>query len=154
MVVMANREWDLPDWYSNSEKAKKILLWEPKVKFPEGLKKTADWILNLKDKNFKFMTKKQNIAKKRSLSAIVACYKDELAIPVMYERLTNTLKKLKIDYEIIFVNDGSPDDSIAVIQKISEVDHHVIGITHSRNFGSQMAFRSGMELSSKQGLFC
>jgi dolichol-phosphate mannosyltransferase len=86
------------------------------------------------------------------LSAIVACYKDAQAIPIMYRRLTDTFKKIGINYEIIFVNDNSPDNSADVIRELSTNDSHVIGITHSRNFGSQMAFRSGMELSTKQGV--
>jgi dolichol-phosphate mannosyltransferase len=55
-----------------------------------------------------------------------------------------------MDYEIIFVNDGSPDDSEKVIRELSRRNHRVIGITHSRNFGSQAAFRSGLELASKK----
>jgi dolichol-phosphate mannosyltransferase len=59
---------------------------------------------------------------------------------------------MRIDYEIIFVNDGSPDNSAEIIKDITKNDRRVIGITHSRNFGSQMAFRSGMELASKQAV--
>ena len=68
----------------------------------------------------------------------------------MYRRLTDTFKKLDVDYEIIFVNDGSPDNCAERILEISATDPHVLGITHSRNFGSQMAFRSGMEMSVMQ----
>jgi dolichol-phosphate mannosyltransferase len=57
---------------------------------------------------------------------------------------------LDVDYEIIFVNDGSPDNCADRIVEISATDPHVLGITHSRNFGSQMAFRSGMEMSVMQ----
>ena len=67
----------------------------------------------------------------------------------MYERLKKTFRKLNIDHEIIFVNDGSPDDSEEVIRAISRNDRTVQGISHSRNFGSQAAFRSGMEISKK-----
>jgi nucleoside-diphosphate-sugar epimerase/glycosyltransferase involved in cell wall biosynthesis len=148
---MEGRAWDLSDWYSNSTKAKDFLSWQAETSLQEGLTKTADWLKEF-DSNFEVMTKKFNTSKKRNLSVIIACYKDNEAIPIMHERLTQTFKKLKIDYEIIFVNDGSPDDSAAVIQKISEKDPRVIGINHSRNFGSQMAFRSGMEISSKQGV--
>ena len=79
----------------------------------------------------------------------MACYKDERAIPVLYERLTRVFVDLNIDYEILFVNDGSPDDTEETVRELSASDRHVIGVTHSRNFGSQSAFRSGMELASK-----
>lgn len=83
----------------------------------------------------------------KKLSAVIACYRDEQAIPVMYERLVTVFKKIKVDYEIIFVNDGSPDASENVIKKIVKKDPHVIGINHSRNFSSQMAFTSGMAIA-------
>lgn len=85
------------------------------------------------------------MAKKKKISAIVACYRDEQAIPIMHERLTQVFKKLGVLYEIIFVNDGSPDNTEDVLRKLVQKDHHVIGINHARNFSSQMAFTSGME---------
>lgn len=149
---MEGRAWDLNDWFSNPEKAKKLLSWKAETILSDGLEKTANWLKKINDSDFDAMSKKNNVIKRKSLSAIIACYKDAEAIPIMYKRLTEIFKKLKIDYEIIFINDGSPDNSADIIKEISEKDHHVIGITHSRNFGSQMAFRSGMELSSKQGV--
>ena len=149
---MEGRAWDLQDWYANSEKARNILGWIPKYTLRTGLKASAEWVGKLSDEEFKSGTKKNALNKKRSLSAIIACYKDEQAIPVMYRRLTDTFRKIGIDYEIIFVNDGSPDNSAEVIRELSATDSRVIGISHSRNFGSQMAFRSGMELSTKQGV--
>ena len=65
----------------------------------------------------------------------------------MYKELSSVFKKLKIEYEIIFVNDCSPDHSKELILKISKNDPRVVGINHSRNFGSQMAFVSGMEIA-------
>jgi dolichol-phosphate mannosyltransferase len=67
----------------------------------------------------------------------------------MYERLTAVFSRLNIQYEIIFVNDCSPDDTEDVICSISRNDRRVIGISHSRNFGSQAAFMSGMRIASK-----
>jgi len=86
--------------------------------------------------------------KNKKISAIIACYKDARAIPVMYDRLTKVFKKISTDYEIIFVNDGSPDNTEDVLKKLVEKDSHVIGINHSRNFSSQMAFTSGMDIST------
>ncbi|MEK7450487.1 MAG: glycosyltransferase family 2 protein [Patescibacteria group bacterium] len=85
---------------------------------------------------------------KKKISAIIACYKDELAIPIMHKRLSDTFKKIGIDYEIIFVNDGSPDNTEKVLEQLAKKDKHVIGINHSRNFSSQMAFTSGMEIAT------
>jgi glycosyltransferase involved in cell wall biosynthesis len=70
----------------------------------------------------------------------------------MYQRLTDTFNKIGVDHEIISVNDGCPDNSDEVIQSISEHDSHVIGITHLRKFGSQMAFRRDMELPHMQSV--
>ena len=70
----------------------------------------------------------------------------------MAERLERTFANLNIDYEIIFVNDGSPDDSEEAIRAISAANPRMLGITHSRNFGSQAAFRSGMELAAKNAV--
>lgn len=86
--------------------------------------------------------------KKKKISAIIACYKDAQAIPIMHKRLTKTFREIGVDYEIIFVNDGSPDDSEEIIKKIVEKDPKVIGINHSRNFSSQMAFTSGMDIAT------
>jgi len=80
------------------------------------------------------------------LSVVIACYKDALAIPHMYERLTRTLGAESVDLELIFVNDGSPDDSEAVLRELAAADPRVVAVTHSRNFGSQAAFTSGMQL--------
>ena len=84
----------------------------------------------------------------KKISAVIACYKDELAIPYMYERLTKVFVKIGVDYEIIFVNDGSPDNTEPVLQELVSKDRHVIAINHSRNFSSQMAFTSGMDIAS------
>lgn len=86
--------------------------------------------------------------KNKKISAIIACYKDEKAIPIMHDRLQKVFKKIGVDYEIIFVNDGSPDNSESVLKEIVDHDKHTIAVTHSRNFSSQMAFTSGMDIST------
>ena len=147
---MAGRSWDLPDWYAAPGKAERLLNWTAKTDLATGLKLTSEWVRSLEGLDAGAMTKRAPSPRRRSISAIVACYKDEQAIPVMHRRLTDTFKKLDVNYEIIFVNDGSPDNCADRIVEISATDSHVLGITHSRNFGSQMAFRSGMEMSVMQ----
>lgn len=88
------------------------------------------------------------MSKNLKISAIIACYNDAQAVPIMHHRLTSVFNKLKVDHEIIFVNDGSPDNTEEVLKHLVEKDSHVIGINHSRNFSSQMAFTSGMEIAT------
>lgn len=87
----------------------------------------------------------------RKVSAIIACYKDGQAIPIMAERLLATFAKIGCDHEIIFVNDGSPDDSQEVLEQLTKTNKKIKAITHSRNFGSQAAFTSGMKRCTGDG---
>ena len=80
-----------------------------------------------------------------TISAVIACYKDGEAIPIMHSKLTNVFKKIGCKYEIIFVNDGSPDDTENILENICSKDSNTVAIFHSRNFNSQNAFTSGMK---------
>lgn len=149
-----NRKWDLPDWYSNSKKINNYLHFTARTSFKEGLNKTIDWYKSLSNqKEYQHSSKIfDNLDRKFSVSAIIACYKDEKAIPIMYHKLSQVFKKINVEYEIIFVNDCSPDGSEEVIRDLTSMDKHILGITHSRNFGSQAAFRSGMEIATKNSV--
>jgi nucleoside-diphosphate-sugar epimerase/glycosyltransferase involved in cell wall biosynthesis len=148
--TMEQRSWDVENWYANPRKAEVELGWRAAVSLEDGLHRMMQWYQSLPDREAYVRSSKQDgLDGRYSVSAIVACYKDAAAIPIMYRRLTDTFIKSGVDYEIIFVNDCSPDDSEQVIEALSRTDHRVLGITHSRNFGSQAAFRSGMELATK-----
>jgi dolichol-phosphate mannosyltransferase len=148
--AMEKRQWDIFNWFSDQKKTADVLRWKARTEFSEGLRRTADWYRSLEDKERYYRASKQfGLDTERSVSAVVACYKDGQAIPIMYERLKKTFAELKIDHEIIFVNDNSPDNSEEIIRDLSSRDRHVVGISHSRNFGSQAAFRSGMEIATK-----
>jgi polyisoprenyl-phosphate glycosyltransferase len=86
--------------------------------------------------------------RKVTVSAVIACYRDGPAVPQMYERLVATFTRLGVDYEIIFVNDCSPDDAATVLADLARRDPKVIVINHSRNFGSQSAFTSGLQVAT------
>ena len=141
---MPNRGWDLSDWYGNPSLAREKLGWSHRHNLREGLELTASWE-RLASPHIRFGVTPQSV---QLLSAVVACYRDHDAIPIMHERLTKVFTGLGVEYEIIFVNDCSPSGDEAVIQALAEQDSHVIGISHSRNFGSQSAFLSGMEIST------
>ena len=146
---MSERAWDLSNWFANPAKANDQLGWTAKTSFEDGLRRTANWFRSRGIVDLDKMTKRFRPPSHNSITAVIACYLDEPAIPIMYERLVATFKRIGMDYEIIFVNDASPDDCAGAIVKLSALDKNVVGITHSRNFGSQMAFRSGMEMATK-----
>ena len=146
---MQGRAWDLEEWYASPAKATSLLGWSATTSLADGLRLTADWVRSLGPGGLEGLTKRYRAPERNSVTAIVACYNDEPAIPIMYERLVATFRKIAVDYEIIFVNDGSPDDCAGAILQITARDPRVVGVTHSRNFGSQMAFRSGMEMATK-----
>lgn len=144
---MPNRGWDLSDWYGDPSEAQKDLGWKARTSLSDGLRLTKEWqeANRYEDRLLPaFANPKLNPV----ITAIIACYKDAQAIPYMYERLVKTFNEMKVRYEIIFVNDASPDNQDEVINTICQRDSNVIGITHSRNFGSQSAFLSGMEIST------
>jgi len=82
------------------------------------------------------------------LSAIIAVYLDAQAVPFMYKRLVDVFHKIGVGYEIIFVNDCSPDNAREVLVEIAQQDQQVVVINHTRNFGSQNAFTSGMKIAT------
>lgn len=144
---MQNRGWDTAEWYGNYDKAEKLIGWKPRISLADGLLKYAEWQKQI-DYAGKVLPAFNSPKKLAKISPIIACYKDAQAIPIMYERLVATFDKIGCNYEIIFVNDNSPDDTEEVLQQICEKDLNVIAIKHSRNFGSQSAFVSGMEIAS------
>ena len=84
----------------------------------------------------------------QTISAVVACYRDAPAVEEMHERLTAVMSRIGVEYEIIFVNDASPDDAGAVLADLAARDGRVTVINHARNFGSQSAFTSGMRVAT------
>jgi nucleoside-diphosphate-sugar epimerase/glycosyltransferase involved in cell wall biosynthesis len=145
--TMQNRKWDLADWYGDPTAANRDLNWKAEISLAEGLRRTADW-QNRQKYEERVLPAFANPYLNPVISAIIACYKDAQAMPYMYERLVKTFNEMKVRYEIIFVNDRSPDNSEEVLEELCAKDPNVIGITHSRNFGSQSAFLSGMEIST------
>ncbi|OGR02801.1 MAG: epimerase [Deltaproteobacteria bacterium RIFOXYD12_FULL_53_23] len=151
--TMPSHSWDVDDWYANTEKTRSLFYWRATIPFRVGLERMAEWFRSLADREVYLQSsKKFGIDEKYSVSAIIACYKDGQAIPFMYERLKKVFEELNIDHEIIFINDCSPDDSEEVIRSITARDRRVIGVSHSRNFGSQSAFKSGMEIATKNSV--
>jgi dolichol-phosphate mannosyltransferase len=82
------------------------------------------------------------------ISAVIACYRDAPAVPIMHERLVAAFAEVGAAYEIIFVNDGSPDNAAEVLAELADRDPKVVVVNHARAFGSQSAFTSGMRIAT------
>lgn len=79
-----------------------------------------------------------------NFSVIIPVYKNEKDIEVLYGRLTIALESITKSFEIIFINDGSPDSSWLIIEKISKIDSRVKGVSLSRNYGQHQAIKAGL----------
>ncbi|WP_369997923.1 glycosyltransferase family 2 protein [Winogradskyella sp.] len=82
---------------------------------------------------------------KNTISAIVPVYNEGENLMELYDRLKTTLKSISEKHQIIFVNDGSKDDSLIKILSIAEEDSKVFYLNLSRNFGHQIAVSAGLE---------
>jgi polyisoprenyl-phosphate glycosyltransferase len=82
------------------------------------------------------------------ISAVIPCYREAESIPVMHERLTKVFQEMEVDYEIIFVDSGSPDHTPEVLAELAARDRRVTVVRHTRAFGSQSAYSSGMRLAT------
>lgn len=85
---------------------------------------------------------------KKLLSVIVSCYNEEEALPLFYKEINKISKKMKdLNFEFIFVNDGSVDKTLSVIKKIIDKDKRVRYVSFSRNFGKEAAMYAGLKFS-------
>lgn len=84
----------------------------------------------------------------KKISIIVPCYNEEQAIPYFYDEINKISTILKVNYEFIFVNDGSKDKTIDIIKQYAKKDKRVKYIHFSRNFGKEAAMYAGLNKSS------
>ena len=79
------------------------------------------------------------------LSVVLPSYNEEKMIPIAASRLGKILSEAKIDYELLFVDDGSHDRTWEEIRRCAKDDRHVVGVHFSRNFGKESAMFAGLE---------
>jgi dolichol-phosphate mannosyltransferase len=79
------------------------------------------------------------------ISIVVPLLNEQATVYELYSRLIATCDQIKVSCEIILVDDGSKDNTLQVIEKISGEDHRVKYISFSRNFGHQVALFAGLE---------
>jgi polyisoprenyl-phosphate glycosyltransferase len=87
------------------------------------------------------------MSKRDLITVVVPVYSEESNIPIFYEEICKATNNSDYDIEIIFVNDGSTDKSLAILQELHNKDSRIKVINFSRNFGSYAAIEAGFYYS-------
>ena len=82
------------------------------------------------------------------ISVVLPCYNEEKVLSLTYTELSAQMEKITDDYEMIFIDDGSRDNTCALMKQFAEGDSHVKYISFSRNFGKESAMLAGLRYSS------
>ena len=83
------------------------------------------------------------------ISIIVPCYNEEDAIPLFYRNMNKVLGKMKeVKFELLFINDGSTDNSLKEMKQLSKEENNVKYISFSRNFGKEAAMMAGLDYAT------
>lgn len=86
------------------------------------------------------------------ITAIIPCYNEEEAIPLFYQEMLKTIDTFGerypgVDFELLFIDDGSKDKSLEIIKNLKKKDERVHYVSFSRNFGKEAALYAGLEHS-------
>lgn len=82
---------------------------------------------------------------KEKISVIVPCYNEEEVLPIFYEEIDRVSKEMhKVDFEFLFINDGSKDKTLNILRELAKKDKRVRYISFSRNFGKEAGMYAGL----------
>jgi len=82
----------------------------------------------------------------KKISILIPCFNEEKSLPLLYAALTQIIdNQACYDWEILFVNDGSMDNTLLIIKKLREKDKRVCYVDLSRNFGKEKAMLAGFD---------
>lgn len=82
---------------------------------------------------------------KEKISVVVPCYNEEESLPLFYEEVCRVAKEMKVvDFEFLFVNDGSKDKTLSILRDFAKKDKRVRYISFSRNFGKEAGMYAGL----------
>lgn len=83
---------------------------------------------------------------KEKISIIVPCYNEEESLPIFYKEIDKISKEMKsVDFEFLFINDGSKDETLEILRKLAKKDKRVRYVSFSRNFGKEAGMWAGLE---------
>lgn len=86
------------------------------------------------------------------LSIVVPCYNEQEVLPLFYDKITEVMAGMRsehpeLDYEVVFINDGSKDKTLEGLRKYARMDERIRYISFSRNFGKEAGMFAGLEAS-------
>jgi glycosyltransferase involved in cell wall biosynthesis len=79
------------------------------------------------------------------ISVVIPVFEEATNLPVLYQRLVKVLEALESSFELVFVDDGSRDDSLSILRALAEKDSGVTLVELARNFGHQIAISAGLD---------
>ncbi len=83
------------------------------------------------------------------ISIVVPCYNEEESLPIFYEEICKVSKKMNyVDFEFLFIDDGSSDKTLKLLKEFNSKDKRVRYISFSRNFGKEAGMYAGLESST------
>lgn len=89
------------------------------------------------------------------ISIVVSVFNEEEALPIFTETLLSKISQLPFKFEVIFVNDGSTDNSLQILKELSEKHSNSIkAVSFSRNYGHEAAMIAGLDVSSGDAVIC
>ena len=99
-------------------------------------------------------TGRRNQPRKRKfeLTVVVPCFDEEDVLPICHKRLTAVLRRTGVVYEILYVDDGSKDGTLALLWRLQRNDPSVSVVEFSRNFGHQAAVSAGLEMAQGEAV--
>ena len=98
--------------------------------------------------------KQERKTMRRLLSVVVSVYNEEEALTQFYQVTEGILKTISWDYELVFVNDGSRDQSLPILNHLADSNPKVKVVSFSRNFGHEAAMIAGIDYSQGDGIIC
>ena len=85
----------------------------------------------------------------KKISVIVSCFNEQESLPLFYEEMSKVMESMSnYDFELIFVNDGSKDNTLKIMKELNQKDKRVRYVSFSRNFGKEAAMLAGLDYST------